>query len=166
MLDRCMRRDGFGGFGGTPAGGYAPSPQGFGPGGGFPPPGGPMTPGTEGDVNTTLPFVLSIVSTVVCCDPVLGLPAIVFAIQARNARNRGALDVARKRALVSLVLGGAGIGLGLALELFELFRYLTARGGLRVRWTSAGDRDAFRLAAASGRRSSSSIYVRPPLPRR
>ena len=39
-------------------------PGGFGPpGGGFPPPGGPMMPGAGGDVNTTLPLILSILMT-------------------------------------------------------------------------------------------------------
>src|SRR5688500_9723441 len=53
--------------GGMPPGGYGGPPQGFGPpGGGFPPPGGPMMPGAGGDVNTTLPLVLGILSFFCC----------------------------------------------------------------------------------------------------
>ena len=83
-----------------------------------------MTPGTEGDVNTTLPLILAIVCTLVCCDPLLGLPAMVLAIQAKNARNMGALDLARKRARTALAISIVGMGLGLLLELIELVRWL------------------------------------------
>jgi hypothetical protein len=83
-----------------------------------------MTPGTEGDVNTTLPLLLSFACTLVFCNPLVGLPAIVLAIQARSARNMGSLDLARKRARAALVLSIAGMGLGLLLEVVELVRWL------------------------------------------
>jgi hypothetical protein len=84
-----------------------------------------MTPGSRTDVGTTLPLVLSIASTVLCCDPVLGLPAIVLAIQAKNAADMGSIDLAHKRARAALVLAGIGAGLGLLLELYEVLRYFS-----------------------------------------
>jgi hypothetical protein len=85
-----------------------------------------MTPGSGGDVNTTLPLVLSIASTVLCCDPLLGLPAIVLAIQARSAQSEGAIDLARKRARVALVLSIVSMGLGALFELYEAIRHLAS----------------------------------------
>jgi hypothetical protein len=131
MLGLNMARDGgFGGYGGTPTAGHSPPPptppRGFGPPGGVPPLGGPMTPGSGNDVQTTLPLVLSIASTLLCCNPVLGLPAIVLAILARNAADVGAIDLARRRARWALILALVSIALGLALELFEGIRYLTS----------------------------------------
>jgi Interferon-induced transmembrane protein len=119
-----MARDGgFGRYGmSAPPEGYNPTPgapRGFGPPGGMPPLGGPMTPGSGSDVDTTLPLVLSIVSTLLCCDPVLGVPAIVLAIQARNAANRGDIDLARKRARVAVILALVAIGAGFLLEVIE-----------------------------------------------
>jgi hypothetical protein len=122
-----MGRDGgFGGYGGAPTAGDDTTVEatgGFGPPGGVPPLGGPMVPGSGTEVDTTLPLVLSIASTVLCCDPILGLPAIVLAIQARNAANMGAVDVARKRARTALVLAIASSAAGLILELIETLHY-------------------------------------------
>ena len=87
-----------------------------------------MVPGSGSEVDTTLPLVLSIASTLLCCDPLLGLPAIILAIQARNAANMGAVDLARKRARTALLLAIASIGAGFALELFEVLRYLGTLG--------------------------------------
>ena len=122
MLVASMARNaGFGQFGGSP-----PAPQGYGPPGGVPPLGGPMTPGSRNDFDTALPLVLSIASTVLCCDPILGLPAIVLAIGARNAANMGAVEIARRRARTALVLSLASMGVGLTIELFEVVRYVIA----------------------------------------
>jgi hypothetical protein len=122
-----MARDGgFGGYGDSPPHGYGSSPDasgGFGPPGGVPPLGGPMTPGSGNEVETTLPLVLSIAATLLCCNPILGLPAIILAIQARNAANMGAADLARKRARTARALAIAAIVLGLAFEIFECLRY-------------------------------------------
>jgi hypothetical protein len=57
-----------------------------------------MIPGSGSDVDTTLPLALSIAAAVLCCNPILGLPAIVLAVQARNAASVGSIDLARKRA--------------------------------------------------------------------
>jgi hypothetical protein len=84
-----------------------------------------MTPGSGNDVNTTLPLALAIGSTLLCCDPVLGLPAIVLAILARNAADVGAIDVARRRARTGLILSIASIVVGFLVELLEGIRYLT-----------------------------------------
>jgi hypothetical protein len=119
------QQGGFGGYeGGSPAGEITPPVSGYGPPGGVPPLGGPMTPGSGRDVNTTLPLVLAIASTVLCCDPVLGLPAIVLAIQARTARDEGAIDLARRRARTALLVSIASIALGALFELYEGVRQL------------------------------------------
>ncbi len=97
-----------GGYG--PPGGYPP--QGFGPpGGGFPPPGGPMMPGSGGDVNTTTPLVLGIVSMVICGNCLLGIPAIILAVMAMNAKNVGNIEDARSKAKTSTILSIVGFGL-------------------------------------------------------
>ena len=84
---------------------------------------GTGTPGAGDDVNTTLPLVLAIVSTLLCCDPILGLPAIVLAIQARNAQGRGDVDRARRRARTALVVSIASMVVGLVHELYALIRH-------------------------------------------
>jgi len=101
--------------GDPPQQGYPPppygTPPGFGPpGGGFPPPGGPMMPGGGGDVNTTLPLVLSIVGFVLGFNPI-AIVALVFAILATSAKSSGNWDEARKHAKVALVLSLVAIGL-------------------------------------------------------
>jgi hypothetical protein len=128
MLEaRMAPESGFGGYGGSPRGDSTQPPlQGYGPPGGVPPLGGPMTPGSGSDVETRLPLVLSIVSTLLCCDPVLGLPALVFAIQARNARNVGAIDLARRRARTALVLSIVSLGVGFSFEVVAAIRYIAA----------------------------------------
>ena len=105
---------GFGGPpGGAPPGGYgAPPPQGFGPpGGGFPPPGGPMMPGQGGDVNTTLPLVMGIV-TVFCCWPA-AIPSIIFAVQAKSLRDQGQMEQARSKAKTAMLISGIAGGLAI-----------------------------------------------------
>jgi len=87
-----------------------------------------MTPGSRSDVDTTLPLFLSIASTLLCCNPVLGLPAIVLAIQARNAANMGSLELAHRRARAALVLSFVAAGAGLLFELFEGFHYVATAG--------------------------------------
>jgi hypothetical protein len=89
---------------------YGP-PPGFGPpGGGFPPPGGPMMPGQGGDVNTTLPLILSIIGVVMGFNPI-AIVALVFAILATSAKSSGNWDEARKHAKVAMVLSCIAIGL-------------------------------------------------------
>jgi hypothetical protein len=92
-----------------------------------------MTPGSGNDVDTTLPLILSIASTLLCCDPVLGLPAIVLAILARRAADMGAIDLARKRARMARLLAIASMGVGLAFELAEGIRLLAGGVGATVR---------------------------------
>lgn len=105
-----------GGYGAPPPGGYGGGPPpygGFGPGGpGFA--GGPMMPGAGGDVNTTVPLVLSILMIFPCgCSGgiLLGIPALIFAIQAGNAKKAGDYETARGKAKVSYILVGVGFGL-------------------------------------------------------
>jgi hypothetical protein len=86
-----------GGFGGPPAGGGPGSPGGFGPS-------GPLMPGAGGDVNTTLPLVLSIVELVLCCNLLFGAAGLVVAIQAGNAKKVGDLELARKKAKTAMII--------------------------------------------------------------
>lgn len=99
-----------GGFGGPPQQG---PPGGFGPpGGGFPPPGGPMGPGAGGDVNTTLPLVLSIVSIVCCgCLP-MGIGGIIFSMQANTAKKAGDMVTAASKAKTALIMSIVGMVVG------------------------------------------------------
>ncbi len=111
---------GGGGFGAPPGGGFGPPPGGYGfgpPGGGFPPPGGPMMPGAGGDVNTTLPLVLSIVS-IFCCGfgTILGIVGVVFALQASNAKKTGDLETARAKAKTSLIVAIVSMALGAIID--------------------------------------------------
>jgi hypothetical protein len=70
-----------------------------------------MMPGAGGDVNTTLPLVLSIVELVVCCNVLFGVLGLVFAIQAGNAKKSGDLETARSKAKLSMIIVLVGAGL-------------------------------------------------------
>ena len=117
---------GGGGYGGPPGGappggGYGgPPPQGFGPPGGFPPPGGPMMPGAGGDVNTTLPLILSIVQLVLCCNLIFGGIGLLFAIQAGTAKKAGDLQTARakaKTAMIVIIIGAVLETIGVTINI-------------------------------------------------
>jgi hypothetical protein len=110
---------GGGGYGGPPPGGFGAPPPLFGPPGGFPPPGGPMMPGAGGDVNTTLPLVLSIVELVLCCNVIFGGVGLVFALQAGAAMKSGDIETARSKAKLSMIIvlvGAALEGVGIMLN--------------------------------------------------
>jgi hypothetical protein len=62
-------------------------------------------------VNTTLPLVLGIVSTVMCGNFLLGIPAIIFAVIAMNAKSVGNFEDARQKAKVATILAAVGMGL-------------------------------------------------------
>jgi hypothetical protein len=91
-----------------PGGGYGPPgapPPGFGgPPGAFLP--GMTPPG--GDVNTTLPLVLSIVCLACCCIPV-GAGAVVYATNANKAKQAGDLQTAQAKAKTALILSIIGM---------------------------------------------------------
>jgi hypothetical protein len=69
-----------------------------------------MMPGDGGDVNTTLPLILSIVSIFCCCP--LGVAPIIFAIVAINAKTKGELESARSNAKIASILSYILIGFG------------------------------------------------------
>ena len=71
-----------------------------------------MMPGAGGDVNTTLPLILSIVQLVLCCNPIFGTIGLVFAIQAGNAKKTGDVELARSKAKTAMII----IMVGAALE--------------------------------------------------
>ena len=99
------------------------APMGGPPGmmGGMMGPGGmPMGPGGGGDVNTTLPLVLGILSTLCCGAFVgfgLGIAAIVLSVQAGNAKKAGDIVTAQAKAKTATILGAVGIGISLILNI-------------------------------------------------
>jgi len=70
-----------------------------------------MMPGSGRDVNTTTPLVLGIVSIALCGNCLLGIPAIILAVMAMNAKNVGNLEDARSKAKTSTILSIIGFGL-------------------------------------------------------
>ena len=74
-----------------------------------------MMPGAGGDVNTTLPLIMSIVATVFCCGlgTILGIIGIVFSIQAKNANAAGDIETARSKAKTATILAVVAYVLGI-----------------------------------------------------
>ncbi len=74
-----------------------------------------MMPGAGGDVNTTLPLIMSIVATIFCCGlgTILGIIGIVFSIQAGNAKKAGDLETARGKAKTAMILSIVAYVLGI-----------------------------------------------------
>ena len=70
-------------------------------------------PGAGGDVNTTLPLVLAILTIIPCCNIFFGIPALILAILAMNAKKAGNLDDARSKAKISIILSVVGWALTL-----------------------------------------------------
>lgn len=113
-----------GGYGGPPQGGGfdqqgGAGGGGFGPagGGGFPPGGGGMTPGGGGgEVNLTLPFVLSI-ATIFCGCGIFGFVPVFFAYQAYQAKNQGDMATAQAKAGLATKVGGGMLALGILLTI-------------------------------------------------
>ncbi len=75
----------------------------------------PGMPGAGGDVNTTVPLILSIIATVFCCGlgTILGIIGIVFSIQAGNAKKAGDLETARSKAKTATILSIVAFVLGI-----------------------------------------------------
>jgi hypothetical protein len=63
-----------------------------------------MMPGAGGDVNVTLPFVLSIIEIVLCCNVVFGGVGLLFALQAKSALGAGDIETARSKAKLSMII--------------------------------------------------------------
>lgn len=92
-----------------------------------PGPGAPMQ-GPGGEVNTTMPLILGIVSTL-CCGlaAVCGIVAIVFSMQAKTLAQQGQLDAARAKVGTAKLLGFIGIGLGVVVDLIVVILQVVAR---------------------------------------
>jgi hypothetical protein len=77
-----------------------------------------MMPGAGGDVNTTLPLVLNIVSFVLCCCWTYGLTGlmaiagVILAIIAMNSAKTGNIQDAQAKAKISLILAIVSMVLG------------------------------------------------------
>jgi hypothetical protein len=77
-------------------------------------PGAPMQPGAPGsDINTTMPLIIGIVSTL-CCGLSLfcGIIAIIFSFQAKTLLQQGQVDQARAKVGTAKLVGFIGLGLG------------------------------------------------------
>lgn len=96
------------GMGGAPMGGAPMGPPGM--------MGGGMMGGGGADVNTTLPLVLGILSTL-CCGMFigfgLGIAAIVLSVQAGNAKKAGDIVTAQAKAKTATILAAIGLGIGI-----------------------------------------------------
>ena len=78
-----------------------------------------MMPGAGGDVNTTLPLVLSILMIFPCgCGGgiLFGIPALIFSIQAGGAKKVGDFDTARSKAKVAYILIVVGFAVSMILQ--------------------------------------------------
>jgi hypothetical protein len=78
-----------------------------------------MMPGAGGDVNTTIPLVLSILMIFPCCNLLFGIPALVFAIQAGNAKKAGDFETARSKSKVSYIIIGIGMVLSVVIGIVQ-----------------------------------------------
>ena len=89
-------------------------------GGGAPGMMGGMGGGGGAEVNTTIPLVLGILSTL-CCGWLigfgLGIAAIILAVQAGNAKKAGDMVTAQAKAKTATILGAVGIGVSLLLNI-------------------------------------------------
>ena len=84
-----------------------------------------MMPGMGGDVNTTLPLILSILAIFpcgcsLCIGTILGIVGLVFTIQAMNAKKVGDFATSQSKAKLATILSGIGIGVGLLLWIVNL----------------------------------------------
>lgn len=74
-----------------------------------------MMPGAGGDVNTTLPLVLSIVGFLLCC-ALAAIPfaiGFVFSLQANSMKNMGDVEGARAKAKTAMTMVIVGFVIGL-----------------------------------------------------
>ena len=71
---------------------------------------GPNQFGTE-EVNTTLPLILSIVVTLLCCLP-LGVVGIVFSAMAMSDKGNGNFAAAKDKAKKAMIFNYIGLAVG------------------------------------------------------
>ena len=77
-----------------------------------------MMPGAGGEVNTTLPMILSIVGFFLCCG-LADIPFIigfVFAIQAGTMQKTGDVEGARAKAKTAMTMVIVGFALGFVID--------------------------------------------------
>jgi hypothetical protein len=104
---------GGGGYGGPP--GFGGPPGGGGYGG---PPGGPIMPGAGGDVNTTLPIILGVLESILCCNALFGIGAIVLGVLASSDLKTGNIEDARNKVNIAYIVLGVGAFIGIFSGLF------------------------------------------------
>jgi hypothetical protein len=78
-----------------------------------------MMPGAGGDVNTTLPIILSVVGFFFCCGlaDILFVIGFVFALQASNLVKTGDIEGGRAKAKSAMTMNIVGFAIGLAFHL-------------------------------------------------
>jgi len=78
-----------------------------------------MMPGAGGDVNTTLPMILSIVGFVLCCGlaDILFIIGFIFAIQAGNMKKTGDIAGAQAKAKSAMTMVIIGFVIGFVVNL-------------------------------------------------
>lgn len=77
-----------------------------------------MMPGAGGDVNTTLPMILSIVGFFLCCGlaDIAFIISFVFSIQAGNMKKTGDIEGARAKAKTAMTMAIVGFVVGFVLD--------------------------------------------------
>jgi hypothetical protein len=77
-----------------------------------------MMPGAGGDVNTTLPMILSIVGFFLCCGlaDIAFVIAFVFSLQAGNMLKTGDIEGARAKAKTAMTMAIVGFAVGFVLD--------------------------------------------------
>jgi hypothetical protein len=89
-----------------------------------------MMPGAGGDVNTTLPMILSIVGFFLCCGlaDVLFVIGFVFALQAGNMNKTGDVEGARAKAKTAMTMTIIGFVVGFVLDiLYGVWQFVMSR---------------------------------------
>jgi hypothetical protein len=77
-----------------------------------------MMPGAGGDVNTTTPLIMGIVSCFCCL--IGGIIAVVFAVQAKNMLATGDVEGARAKAKTSKTISFVCYGVGVLIVILNI----------------------------------------------
>jgi hypothetical protein len=86
-----------------------------------------MMPGAGGDVNTTLPMILSCVGFVLCCGlaDILFVLGFVFSLQASNMVKTGDIEGGRAKAKTAMTMVIIGFALGFIFDaLWGVYQFI------------------------------------------
>jgi hypothetical protein len=89
-----------------------------------------MMPGAGGDVNTTLPMILSCVGFFVCCGlaDVLFIIGFIFSLQAGNMKKTGDVEGARAKAKTAMLMVIIGFAVGFVCDALYGISQIIAHG--------------------------------------